>query len=674
MVHKSVVHHGYLLVCLLCLSSNAQHMLFPTPLSPRIANYDIDVRLNSEKHTLVGAETLTWHNTSSDYINELQFHLYLNAFRNNRSSFVLDSNRRWSDKKYKQKNWGYIDVTSITTAEGEDLAPHMHFIQPDDDNPEDKTVLRVPLPEPIAPGGSIVLHINFKAKLPEPPISRNGAKAEYAMVAQWFPKIGVYEHGKWNCHQYHYRGEFYADYGVYNVRITVPEKNIVGATGIEVSRQNNSDGTVTHFYHAEDVHDFAWSTSPDFVEFIDQSQDVQIRVLMQKDHVNQSERYMTAAKLAVAYFQDTYGDYPFANLTVIDPRRGADQSGGMEYPTLITAATAYGIPEKLRLPEMVILHEFGHNYWYHLTANNEYEEAWLDEGINTYSEIQIFNDLYGPTGNIIDLLGLKISDLQFNRMGYISLPDRDPIVRNAQDFYSGGSYGVLSYYKSGLALTTLQNYLGRETMLKIMRTFLGQWRFKHPHTQDFIDVANQVSGRNLDWFFDQVLYSAAVLDYSVTQISSRSIDKKTGFDYAYSTVSDSALSDTTIASVGDSTQKSLDDSAKTYKSSVRVERLGSFIFPVELQVVFTNGDTVRECWDGRDEWVKFTYVRKAEIEFATVDPDNKIPMDVNLVNNSRTRKTQSTGINKWMSRGLFAVQFSLDLPELFIAIIARIIG
>ncbi|MFQ5632414.1 MAG: M1 family metallopeptidase, partial [bacterium] len=379
----------------------AQPVLFEQPLSPRIANYDIDVRLQPDNRTLEASEVLTWHNKTGSTIDELQFHLYLNAFRNSESTFMKSSGGTHRGNRISRDGWGFIEVDKISLASGEDVIAKMEFIQPDDGNEHDKTVFRLPLSTPLHPGESIALNIDFTAKLPTPPFARTGAKEEYLFVGQWFPKIGVHIDGAWNCHQFHENSEFFADYGVYNVRITVPEETIVGATGVQVEVSDNGDGTRTHFYHAEDVHDFAWTTSPEFVEVTGKAQDVDIRVLMQPDRAYQGERHLAAAKVAVEHFQDWYGDYPFPNLTVIDPRRGAGGSGGMEYPTLITAGTTYGLPEGVRAVEMVIIHEFGHNYWYHLLASNEFEESWMDEGINTYTEIQIINDAYGPVGDAV---------------------------------------------------------------------------------------------------------------------------------------------------------------------------------------------------------------------------------------------------------------------------------
>ncbi len=647
-------------------------VLFSQPLSPRIAGYDIRVRLDTEKRLLHGKEILHWRNDSKDVIRDLQFHLYLNAFRNSESTFMKESGGVSRGNKIDKDGWGFSKINSVTLPNGEELIKNMEFIHPDDDNEHDKTVVRIELNKPLPPGKTIDLNIDFTAKLPSPPFARTGAQKEYFFAGQWFPKIGVYQDGGWNCHQFHANSEFFADYGNYNVWITVPNKNIVGATGLEVNVKQNDDGTATHYYHAEDVHDFAWTTSPEFKEFTGEAQGVKIRLLMQPDHAYQAERHLAAAKVALDYFHKWYGTYPFPNLTIVDPRRGAAGSGGMEYPTLITAGTAYGIPKGLRMVEMVIIHEFGHNYWYHLIASNEFEEPWMDEGINSYSESQIIDDYYGPAGSAIDLFGIKMNDLQVHRMRYLTAPDVDKMVETSWGFYSGNSYGTNSYSKPAVVLTTLQNYLGKEKMLQVMHAYFERWKFKHPKTQDFIDVVDQVSGRNLDWYFNQAFFSNAELDYSVDRVSTRKLAEDKGFDYNLSVEKELAgkdsTSDSTAAGSGDldSTAGASTDSTEEsslYVSRVNIRRLGDFIFPVELQVVFDNGDTLRENWDGKNLWKKYRYVKPAKLVSATVDPDYKIPLDINYTNNSKMVKKPKMGVNKLAIRFLFWMQFLMDQPE-----------
>lgn len=656
-----------------------QPVLFAEPLSPRIANYDIDVKLDTETRILTGKQTLVWHNTSNDQIDELQFHLYLNAFRNNQSTFMQESGGTHRGNVIDDDGWGFMEVEKITTADGEDLTSGLEFIHPDDNYLDDKTAARVPLSKSIPPGGSIVVTIDFKAKLPSPPFARTGAKDEYFFVGQWFPKIAVYTEDGWNNHQFHANSEFFADYGVYNVKITVPEENVVGATGLEVDLINNGDGTATHYFHAEDVHDFAWTTSPEFVEFTGKAQDVDIRVLMQPDHAYQGERHLAATIASVEYFQNWYGDYPFPNLTVIDPRRGAEGSGGMEYPTLITAMTQYGLPEGIRVVEMVIVHEFGHNFWYHLLASNEFEESWMDEGINTYTEIQIMDAEYAKEGRggMIDFLGIKINDVQLQRGQYLFGADLDPVVKKAWDFYNNTSYGINSYAKPGVILTTLQNYIGTEKMKEVMQAYVHRWRFKHPKSQDFFDVVNDVAGQDFTWFFDQAFYSRKQIDYSVANVFSREIREKTGFDFSIST--DEMDTDLTI-STSDSTSEFIleeaepiegdsvesveeEDSPKMFYNEVRVRRLGDFVLPVEIQIVFDNGDTLVENWDGKDLWKKYKYTRPNKLVSATVDPGQKIILDVNFTNNSRLVDNRSIGINKLSIRWMFWMQFLIDQPD-----------
>jgi len=658
-----ILNRSYFILILLAASTlRAQPVLFQKPLSPRIANYDIDVSMDPKSHLLKGHELLTWYNKSSDVITAIPFHLYQNAFRNNKSTFMRESAGSFGVKDVKEEELGYIEITSIKLPGGEDITKNMRFIQPDDDNAEDKTVAIIPLAAALRPGESAVLSFDFTVKFPQPPRARSGIKDEYIFAGQWFPKAGVYTDGKWNCHQYHSNTEFFADFGVYNVRITVPDKEIVGATGIEYKVVNNGDGISTHYYHAEDVHDFAWTSSPEYLEFKGKAENVDIRVLLQPDHANQAQRHLDALKTAIEYFHKLYGDYPYSNFTLVDPRRGALGTGGMEYPTLVTSGTAYGMPECLRLPEMVIIHEFGHNYWYGMVASNEFEESWLDEGINSYSEYQIMSEKYGPDADFLDFACCRINDIQFGRSQYILAPSTDPVIRYGWEYYSGASYGVNSYMKPGLILTTLQNYLGKETMLKLMRTYFERWRFKHPKTKDFIAVANEVSGEDLNWFFDQALYSNATLDYSVEKVTTTDLPADKGYDFNRAV--EGAVPPSTPAQSEKADSAKTGGTVKMYFSQIDVRRIGTFKFPVEVEATFEGGEKVREKWDGQDLWKKFRYLKPERLVSACVDPDGKIPLDANFTNNSKTVQTQRLGINKTSAQLLFWVQSLFDMPEL----------
>ena len=223
--------------------------------SDQVVQYRISVALDPAKHQLTGTQTLTWRNPSAtDAVSELQFHLYLNAFKNTKSTFIKESGGQLRGDEMAKDGWGWIDITSIRTASGADLKPSLAFIQPDDGNKDDQTVMRATLPEAVPPGGSITLEMAFTSKLPQV-FARTGYKDDFYLVGQWFPKLGVYEPagmrgrdtGGWNCHQFHATSEFYADFGSYDVDITVPGDYVLGATG---ERKSERDEQQRH----EDVH------------------------------------------------------------------------------------------------------------------------------------------------------------------------------------------------------------------------------------------------------------------------------------------------------------------------------------------------------------------------------------------------------------------------------------
>ena len=324
----------------------------------------MSVKLNPDKKTVTGSETLYWKNTSTDKISELQFHLYLNAFKNTNSTFLQESSGQLRGDEMDESsnlNWGWIDVLSMKIKDGEDLTNKIKFIQPDDNNKDDQTVISVPLQKAVLPGQIVTLQIKFESKLPKV-FARSGFSDDYFLVGQWFPKIGVYEKageryavkGQWNCHQYHANSEFYADFGVYNVDITVPANYKVGAVGVLQKEKQNGDGTKTLTYHIEDVIDFAWTASPRFKIAEAKWKNVKIKVLLQPEHYYQADRHIKSVIYALEYFDKYLGKYPYPNLTIVDPPFRGEGSGGMEYPTFFTSETLWGMPPGIKFTEVLI--------------------------------------------------------------------------------------------------------------------------------------------------------------------------------------------------------------------------------------------------------------------------------------------------------------------------------
>ncbi len=651
---------SFALVLILTRIANSQHQIFTTPHSDRITSYNISARLNPDTKTVEGSMTLSWRNPSTDMVNELQFHLYLNAFKNTKSTFMQESggsHRGFSLDESKMEEWGYIDVTSMKIVDGEDLTGKIKFIQPDDNNANDQTVISVMLDKPVKPNEEIKLDIKFISKLPKI-FARTGYSDDYFFAGQWFPKIGVYEpkgqryatKGQWNCHQFHANSEFYANHSVYNVDITLPAKYVVASGGIQQSEKDNGDGTKTLQIRAEDIVDFAWTASPRFMVAEDQWKHVKIKVYLQPEHFYMADRHINSAKAALAYFEEHLGEYPFPHLAIIDPPFRGMGSAGMEYTTLITAGSFWQIPDGLRFTEMVTIHEFGHAYFMGILASNEFEEPWLDEGFNTYFETRVMDYAYGDKSSFVDFLGLKIGDGEYARNGYVGMsnPKIAENFRYSWDFKHGG-YGNLSYQKTSTWMNTLDRLVGRETMDEIMKTYFNRWKFRHPCATDFIAIVNEVVkknlgnkyGENMNWFFDQVLYGSNICDYKLAAIQNRKI------------YPDRGITDLNGEKV---LLKDSVDKKTSYKSKVIIHRLGEVIMPVEVLVKFSNGDEVLETWDGKARTIDFSYERPEKILWAKIDPGNKILIDINLMNNSLTTEPQKSTAWKIALKFLWVLQ------------------
>lgn len=644
-----------------CIAGAAQ------PLSPRIANYALSVRLDPSEKTISGKEHITWSNPSDAPVNELQFHLYLNAFRDRQSTFMRESGGYSHGAEFIDAEAGWIEMDSILLADGSDLRPSLQFIHPDDDNGNDRTVARVPLARPVPPHGTIVLDIRFRSHLPHV-TARTGYHGDFFMVAQWFPKLGVYEvPGQrfatvpgWNCHQFHAMTEFYADFGVYDVDITLPSQFVVGATGAQVRDDQHSDNTKTVAFHADDVHDFAWTASPSFEVVKDQWRNTALTLLIQPQHRGQADRYMQSLKGAMEYFDMHVGPYPYSTYTIVDPAYGGLAAGGMEYPTLMTGETFVGLGEWVRFPEMVTVHEFGHSYWYGMEANNEFEEAWMDEGINQYYEMRIMDSLYGSGTSALNLCGIRIGDSEFGRLAYtgMSNPSVAPITTPEWKFPREAS-STLTYFKTAVVLTTLDRLIGRPVMDSAMKTFFARWRFRHPCARDFVAVFNEMVptltngkfGDNMNWFFDQALFGTAVCDYALTRCASYPLP-------------DSAKTDT---GHGDSTAAARPDTGRTrtmYVTRVAVSRLGEMKLPVEIEIRFEDGSTVRKTWDGEGRYSEMKHVGPSRAVSAVVDPDGKLALDINTLNNSRMVEPSETPVDGFCVHLLFWLQNLFHLLSL----------
>lgn len=634
------------------------------PFCKQTANYTMNIYLDTGKNLMRGNELLSWTNETESPTEELWFHLYWNAFQNNMSTFLKEARgRRGSISGFKKDDWGYCKPQSIKIVQNlyfdqYDLTPTLEFRHPDDENFYDQTVFSVNLPKPIEPGQTILLNIDFKSKVPHP-VDRTGVWKDYYFIAQWFPKIGVFQNSQWNCHQYHALGNYFADYGTYDVKITLPSSYIVGATGEHREKIDNSDGTTTHHFYQDSVHDFAWTASRRFLEYKENFEfsprnTTEITLLLQPHHKKLKKRYMEAIKNAIKYCSHFFGDYPYTTITCVDPAYNS-RSGGMEYPTFFAAGVYFISRKGIPRPERVTIHEFGHNYFYGLVGSNEFENPWMDEGFTSFLETEIYYAAYGKPLYNKDYFGIPMTFKEVKVPIESEGISRHRLTCNMDDmqlfawqFMKGNSYGANSYAKAELMLRTLKRLMGKGLFSKMIKTYSQSFWFKHPKPKDFYDIVSEFAGQDMSWYLDQIIYGSEKLDYAIGGLNSRHPSQPQGwFNGKYH---------------GRSQHISKES---VFESEVLVRRLGEVKIPVDILVVFEDGKMIREKWDGQYRWKKFTYKRPAKIKKAIVDPDFKLVLDVNRTNNSMMRKPNKLAPFKWMSNWLIWFQHALEVLTIF---------
>ncbi len=611
----------------------------PAGMAPRTASYSIDATLDAETRQLTGREIITWRNPGGIPAYSLRIHLYWNAFRNTDSTWLQQAALGGDDdlltRPANEFGWQQVTELRLLNADGSpgaDLLPSFKYIQPTDQNAADRSLAAADLPDGVPPGAAIRLQLSWRAQVPRT-FSRTGVVGNYFFLGHWFPKLGVFEGDGWNARQFFANTEFYADFGSYDVRLTVPRGWVVGATGREVSRTDADNNTTIHRYAQDDVHDFAWTASPDFEEHVSRFEHpglppVTMRLLLQPEHRGQEARHFAATAAALRYYGEWFGPYPYPQITIIDP---AWQSGseGMEYPTLFTAGSRWLAPTGSLEPEGVTIHEAGHQFWYGMVASDEVMNAWMDEGINTFSEVRVAAEAFPPDHRVDRFFGgfvpWQYRDITLSRAESAGLnryrrAARQDAPSTPSFMYFPTTHAAITYSKTALWLHTLERHLGWERLRRVLTTYFHRYRFKHPQPDDFFAIVSEEAGEDMSWFFEQVFGSANVFDYAADVLTSEPVTRR-GFDEP----SPGAVPVFSETQVPD-----------RFRTTVVVRRLGDARFPVDVLVTFADGEQVRERWDGQARWQPFTYEKAARAVSVQVDPERVLLLDVNYTNNSRT--------------------------------------
>ncbi len=665
----------------------------PSPPTDVVA-YRIGVHLDPVQHTLLGEETVRWRNVTSKPTRELWFHLYLNAFASNRTTFMRESRGRQLRSSKKVENWGWTRVTSLVLLDGTDLMPGFEFARPDDENPDDRTVARVELPREVPPGGVVEFNLAFEAQLPRV-VARTGWAGEFHMVGQWFPKLGVLTEAGWNCHQFHASSEFFSDFGSYRVVISLPEGWLVGATGVEAGRKTIAEGTsreVEVTYEAERVHDFAWTAAPTSLmrvveEEFDPARDVpkewleeaarelgrstadldlpptHLRLFVPNDQAFLAERELRAARLGLAWYGLHYGPYPYPQLTIVSPPAAALEAGGMEYPTLITTGGSRWMrfPPFKWLPfvETVTIHEFGHQYFYGMLASNEFEEAWMDEGLNSYAEAACTEAVL-EDGLVPELRPWPGNPWTMDRLGLMG--SRFPITADtfAWKFRTRSAYSTASYSKTAVVMRTLEGLLGKDRFAKAMRSYAETWRFRHPTGADLQRALEDSSGEDLGWFFDATIRGDATPDWKVLAVRQRRPGGMVGWDWK----DGSWVRTDQKAGARDKKDASKDTTESDWDVEVDVGRVGDLVGPVEVEFVWDDGKTERRKWDGRERWTRWRFEGARRLDAVIVDPDGVWALEVLREDNYWRRQPRRAAVHEhlWWTGELVRALACVALP------------
>lgn len=568
----------------------------PKPLSDRIVEYHMNVELDAAQKSLRGNQTLTWRNPGAKPVSELYFHLYPNAFASKKSTFVRESGGQLRGDKMKDNSFGNMQITSMKLLTGEDLLPRLEYVQPDDGNKDDKTLVKLPLPKIILPGEKITLKTDFSVQLPAT-FARMGYTQDFIMAGQWFPKLAVYEpvgtRGRpdegWNAHQYHGNSEFYADFGIYEVTVKVPSKYTVAATGFPIKPPFDDGQSKTYTFYADDVHDFAWAASPNFV-YVEEPYatpnlpGVKIKLYLDPLHEDLKARYLTAAKKALARYSQWYGSYPYSTLSIVVPPKGGGGAGGMEYPTLVTSWSAEEADPDLEL-ERVLVHEIGHQYWYGMVASNEFEEAWLDEGLTSYSEDKIMETEYGSRPN----LAVESS--------YITSPEA--LKQNAWNYHGHDGYAENVYTRAKLVLKSIERQIGPEQMDRVMKSYFTRFKFKHPTTADFQRVLEDTTKADWSDFFRQYVFGGMMTDFTIDGIY---------------------------------VKKQELNGVPSYESTVVVSKRGGSYGYVPIHFHFADGTGMDRVWEGKADQTEFKLTHTAPVDWAVIDPQHTNVLETKHIN------------------------------------------
>lgn len=518
-------------------------------------NYTIEVRLDDKKHQLHAFERFEYVNNSPDALTKLYIHLWPNAYKNDETALARQQYDQGEDllqfgpESYK----GWIDSIDFKV---NDQTVKWYYDE------EHIDIAVIELSSPLQPGNSIFVSTPFRVQIPSGKISRLGHIRESYQITQWYPKPAVYDVDGWHQMPYLGQGEFFSEYGSFDVKITLPENYVVGATGDlqteselayldelaektqtaidsgdyyrDIPETKNpgdfppsSSTFKTIRYTQKNVHDFAWfadkrfSVLKDGVVLPHSGRLVTTWAMFTPSnnaHLwNKASEYL---KDATYYYSLWNGDYPYNQVTAVDGTISA--GGGMEYPN-VTVIGRTGSAHEL---EVVIVHEVGHNWFYGQLGSNERDHGWMDEGMNTLNEIRYIQTKYPDNTAMSDMVlngSFHFNDLNHHDLADVSyravswLGEDQPIETHSAEF-TPYNYGIIMYQKTGLVFFYLKEYLGEDLFDKAMKAYYKEWEFRHPSPLDMQRSLEKTTGKDLSWLFHELIQTTNHIDYKISKV------------------------------------------------------------------------------------------------------------------------------------------------------------
>jgi hypothetical protein len=507
------------------------------------ANYTIFVALDDTLHQLLGKAKIAYFNQSPDTLHEIYIHLWANGYRDRNTALVKQQINRGNTQLFfaKAKERGYIDHLNFKI-DGKPVL--FSFYQKQSD------IAVINLTEPLLPGDSILIETPFLIKIPGD-FSRMGHQDQAYQITQWYPKPAVYDREGWHPFSYLDLGEFYSEFGSFDVFITLPENYVVAATGVLVDNPDeenriaqrirdtksgrfaksnqipvSSSRLKTLHFRQDSIHDFAWFADKRFliaqkdVLFPRSGKTVQAFSYFLPEHYGVWNIVPDYIERSLLFYSEKLGEYPYSRCSAVD---GALQAGGgMEYP-MITVVNYFN---DSKLTEHTVMHEVGHNWLYGILAFNERKYPWLDEGINSFYENEYLQKYYPNDLFLSDyalpkfLVKNKFPEFYTNYFAYLftqSQHDYQPCGLPSEE-YSAINYGASVYFTPVMMFRYLKAYLGEREFNKIMSQFAEEWSFKHPTPIDLRHFFEKKSGKKLEWFFDKLINTTTPIDMRLLSV------------------------------------------------------------------------------------------------------------------------------------------------------------